>query len=299
MSITAFSGPLISFGQATSGDYNPEQGPSLFWGGAGILDPRSPFTYEPGQNFGSATAGFLGTSNILALNITPAASGTATVAALANVTSGTPMTLVSATGDGITVGASVKNYNTGQTVTGLLAVGGAAGRVSFGDSGTIQLWDPTTLTARALSVTGVAAGAGGAFLVSGYDIYGVPMTETITCAAGANTANGKKAFKYIASVTPQFTDAQNYSVGTTNLFGLPIRADYAGELLVNYNATLATAITTFVAADTATATATTGDVRGTIGVASATDGTKRLIVYQNPLLANIGAVTGLFGKTQA
>lgn len=299
MSITAFSGPLISFGQGTSSDYNPELGPSLFYGGAGILDPRSPFTYEPGQNFGSATCGFLGSSNILTLNIAPAASGTATVAALANVTSGVAMTLVSATGNGITVGASVKNYNTGATVTGLLAVGGAAGRVSFGDSGTVQLWDPTTLTARALSVTGVASGSGGDFLVSGYDIYGVPMTETITCGAGVNTANGKKAFKYIASVVPQFTDAYNYSVGTTNLFGLPIRSDYAGDLTVNYNATLATSITTYVAADTATATATTGDVRGTIGVASATDGTKRLIVYQNPLVANIGSVTGLFGKTQA
>ena len=299
MSITAFSGPLISFGSAASNDYNPEAGPSLFFGGTGLLDPRGPFNYQPGQNFGAATCGFLGNSNILSVNAAPATKAAAAVAAVANVVSGTAMTLVSVTGSGITVGASVVNYNTGGTVTGLLAVGAAAGRTSFGDSGTIQLWDPTTLTARALSVTGVSASVGGDFLISGYDIYGVPMTETITAAAGVATTNGKKAFKYIASVVPQFTDANNYSVGTTDLFGLPIRSDLAGDITVNFNATLATSITTYVAAVTTTASATTGDVRGTIGIASASDGTKRLMVFQNPLVANVASVTGLFGVTQA
>ena len=42
MSITAFSGPAIVFGQNTIGsitDYNPDLGPSLFWGG--VVELRS------------------------------------------------------------------------------------------------------------------------------------------------------------------------------------------------------------------------------------------------------------------
>ena len=62
MSISAVSGPVVSYGQAPYADYNPEAGPSLFYSGVGILDPRPQFTYEPGQAFGNITAGFLGTT---------------------------------------------------------------------------------------------------------------------------------------------------------------------------------------------------------------------------------------------
>lgn len=57
MSISAFSGPVISFGQAPYADYNPETAPSLFINGTGILDPRPQFIYSPGQNMGSIAAG--------------------------------------------------------------------------------------------------------------------------------------------------------------------------------------------------------------------------------------------------
>jgi hypothetical protein len=50
---------------------------------------------------------------------------------------------------------------------------------------------------------------------------------------------------------------------------------------------------------TSPATTTTGDVRGTYAVQSATDKTKRLFFYQNPPVTNIGSVAGLFGVTQA
>jgi hypothetical protein len=61
------------------------------------------------------------------------------------------------------------------------------------------------------------------------------MSENITLSAG-NTVAGKKAFKYIKSVilsggTADTTHA--YSVGTTSVVGLPIRADTAAECVVN------------------------------------------------------------------
>ena len=51
MADTAFSGPLIVFGQNPTqpSDYNPDLGSSLFYAGGGILDPRQPFTYLPGE----------------------------------------------------------------------------------------------------------------------------------------------------------------------------------------------------------------------------------------------------------
>lgn len=377
MSITAFSGPVVSFGQNTIGvtDYNPDLGPSLFWGGVGRIDPRPNFNYVPGQGSGSFSAGF-GTSDAMTVNYAPYALSTSAIAAAANVTNGTAMTLVSSnsTSTGVSVSASCVNYNTGSTVTGLLLIDGfasftgvvasnvltvssltgtvtvgmtlsgtgvtsgttivnqltgAAGGTGtytvtgaatvssttitgqmtggytalaqpFGQSATIYLWNPQCLIARAVSITGSTSATGGAFLVSGYDIYGVPMTETITAASGTATTNGKKAFKYIASVVPQFTDAHNYSVGTTDIYGLPLRSDFFGDVAINYNATGITASTGYVAAvTTSPATATTGDVRGTYALQSAADGSKRLIVRQFVLPANAGSITGLFGVTQA
>ena len=52
-------------------------------------------------------------------------------------------------------------------------------------------------------------GANITFTVSGYDIYGYPMTNAITVTSGSTsgtTVNGTKAFKYITSVTPSVTD---------------------------------------------------------------------------------------------
>jgi hypothetical protein len=380
MSITAFSGPVISYGQNTVGsnpsitDYNPDLGPSLFWGGVGRIDPRPNFNYIPGQNFGAFTAGFA-TSDAQTISYAPYALSTSAIAAAANVTSGTAMTLVStnSTSTGVSVGASCTNYNTGQTVTGLLMVDGftsftgvvasnvltvssltgtvtvgmtlsgtgvatgtlvvnqltgAPGGVGtytvtgnatvssttitgqatgttalaqpFGQSNTVYLWNPQAVVSRAVSVTGSASATGGNILISGYDIYGVPMSEVIAAPASATTVNGKKAFKYIASVVPQFTDAHNYSVGTTDIYGLPLRADFFSDVAINYNNAVVTANTGFTAAvTTSPATTGTGDVRGTYALQSAADGSKRLSIRQFILPANAGSLTGLFGVTQA
>lgn len=130
--------------------------------------------------------------------------------------------------------------------------------------------DPRQCIARGI-VTTVSAGTSSSnhLVVHGWDIYGEPMTESIACSAATNY--GKKAFKYIGSVVPDFTDnTNNYTVGTSDVFGFAQRADYLEETLVWWDSALVvgTAATSadygFVAADTTNpATTTTGDVRGT------------------------------------
>ena len=375
MSITANSGPYISFGQTPYGnEYNPDLAPSLFWGGVARLDPRTNFTYLPGQASGSLTAGFA-TSDTMTINYAPYTLSTSAIAAAANVTSGTAMTLVStnSTSTGVSVGATCTNQTTGIAVTGLLLIdgyasftgvvaanvltvssltgtvtvgmtlsgtgvatgtlvtgqltgpAGGAGTYSvtgnatvgsttitgqmtgtpallqpFGQSQTVGIWNPQALVSRAVSVTGSASSTGGNILISGYDIYGMPMSEVIAAPAGASTVNGKKAFKYIASVTPQFTDAHNYSVGTTDIYGFPLRSDFFGDVAINYNSAAITANTGYTAAvTTSPATTGTGDVRGTYALQSAADGSKRLMIRQFVLAANMGSNAGLFGVTQA
>lgn len=127
---------------------------------------------------------------------------------------------------------------------------------------------------RGVRITGVASGTGGNFTVRGWDIYGNAMSELIVVGAGVNTVYGKKAFKYIASITPAFTDAHNYSVGTSDVFGFAFRTTLWEDVRASWNAILMTVTQGFLGADTTSpATTTTGDVRGTIQTSAIGGGT--------------------------
>jgi hypothetical protein len=136
-------------------------------------------------------------------------------------------------------------------------------------------------------------------------VYGFPMTETVTIApASALTIAGLKAWKYISSITPGFTDATyTYSVGTNDVIGFPIRSDnfqsgvsFDVSLMMN-NAAI-TATTGYIAAVKTTATATTGDVRGTYALQTSANGTLAFSVKQDPLVPNINSAVGLYGVSQ-
>lgn len=148
-------------------------------------------------------------------------------------------------------------------------------------AGAAQVWDSKQIGGRVLAYTSGTTVAG-TVTTTGYDVYGQLMHETVTPVA-SSTVNGLKAFKYILSVVPSGIN-NTLSIGTADLFGLPIRTDIAESLNTYYATTFLTAQTTFVAAVLTTPTAATGDVRGTIGVPSATNGSNRLFVYSNPSL---------------
>ena len=114
-----------------------------------------------------------------------------------------------------------------------------------------------------------------AFTVSGYDYYGQPMSEVITVATAATAVTGLKAFYQISGVTIAGS-ATAVVVGTSDVLGLPVRVFNVSYVAsVKSNNTLAQDAGTFVAAATATATTTTGDVRGTYAPATASDGIVR------------------------
>lgn len=135
--------------------------------------------------------------------------------------------------------------------------------------------DPRQTCQRAVVITGVSGGAGGNFLVTGVVSSGQTATQLVTIGAGAVTGTTKKTFKYILSVVPQFTDAHNYSVGTTDIYGFLTKVSVWDDVLVTYGGVTMTTSNGFTAADGATATNLTGDVCGTVlatSIAGASNG---------------------------
>jgi hypothetical protein len=141
-----------------------------------------------------------------------------------------------------------------------------------------------------------------AFTINGYDYYGQAMSEVITVATAATAVTGKKAFYQVTSATIAGS-ATAVVIGTSDVLGLPVRVfNVAYVTSVKSNSTLAQDAGTFVAADMATATTTTGDVRGTYTPATASDGTVRTVmtialpgIAVGPNATRVGAL----GVTQA
>lgn len=303
---TALSGPLIIYGsrspqgEAATGTSNANLGPSLCWGGMGLFDPRAQY-----DRIRYGAIGFLGSSDIPVIDAVPSTLAVANISASQSPAAGA-ITIVTTSGAGVTVLATALTvWPSGNIVpVGALALDGSPGLVTFGrtqlssGNSVVSLYDPTKALARNIRITSGGNDSGITFTVKGYDVYGFPMTETIT-GANAGVASGKKAFKFVVSITQSASVASTMSVGTGDVYGFPIRVDTIGYVGMVWNGSLVTANTGWLTSDTTTpATATTGDVRGTYGVQSASDGTKRLQVYVTPSTANIGTNAGLFGQTQ-
>lgn len=158
---------------------------------------------------------------------------------------------------------------------------------------------------RAVSVTiGTGTITNRNVTINGFDYYGQAMSEVIaTGTTQSTTVNGKKAFYIVTSATVSGAVGGTTALGTTDVIGLPVRVFDAGYIVnAKYNNTLAANAGTFVAADTATATTTTGDVRGTFDPDGACDGIKRLVIcIALPAIAVGPNATrvGALGVTQA
>jgi hypothetical protein len=360
--------PLAIAGNTALIDPNSDAGPSGWFQGDSVIDPRFIFPKDQVQGqTGKAVAHFIAPS-IMSISQIPVAAGAANIASVAGVTSGTALALASSGVLGVTLNVPIvpisNMWNAQAPVTAAITldfgfafanctsgnvqvtvanafdfsvgmplviggVGNAGATIpllcnvaSIVDTTHITLttpplatnatapvgmgniWGPSevfsqlsnmTPTAhqpfmaggsglfldgrqavtRGLRIVGVSGGTGGTFTVAGWDIYGMPMHETITVGAGAVTGWGVKAWKYISSITPNFTDAHAYTVGTSDVFGFAYRCPLWENVEVSWNATYMSATQGFTAPLSliTTSTATTADVRGTIQTSAAGGGT--------------------------
>jgi hypothetical protein len=158
---------------------------------------------------------------------------------------------------------------------------------------------------RAVSITiGAGTIAATNVTISGFDFYGQAMSEVIsTGTTQSTTVPGAKAFYRVSQVAVAGDCGATIAVGTTDIFGIPVRVTDAGYVAsVGWNNTLARNGGSFTAAATATATTGTGDVRGTYAPSTAADGIKRLVmgillpaIAVGPNATRLGAL----GVTQA
>ena len=306
MTKTALTGPLIAYGSrsplgtGTGGSSNADAAPSLLYGGFGYIDPRAGYNVT---KYGAIGIG----GNSCIINQVPSAISAVNIAASQSPGAGA-INLVSTTGAGITVLASpLTVFPSGNVIpTGALAIDGVPGQVQFGQvqvsSGysVVQFYDPQKAIARAVSLASGGNDSGITYTVSGYDVYGYPQTQTL---AGGNvgTVTTKKAFKFITGVTASGSVAGTLTIGTSDVYGFAMLSSFWGDMDIVWNNANITVNTGYLAADTTSpATASTGDVRGTYLTPSASDGTKRLLIYAFPILANLALGTpGLFGQTPA
>lgn len=132
--------------------------------------------------------------------------------------------------------------------------------------------------ARRVTLTSAGNASGTQFLISGFDIYGAPMSQQIA-GPNANTVATLKTFKSVVSVTPLGTNAATVSVGFNDALGMPVRINDAGYIAdPKWAGSLAQDAGTFVPADGAVATNLTGDVRGVYTPSSAANGVRRLVM---------------------
>lgn len=132
-------------------------------------------------------------------------------------------------------------------------------------AGVAAVFNPLETLARNVSISGNAGSTAQNFTVRGYDVYGMAMSEVIAFAGGAVTTFGKKAFKYIASVTPATTDAgHTLSVGIADTIGFHLRSDRWEYANIFYNGTFVTTSAGWLAA----VAPASGDVRGTVQLSS-------------------------------
>lgn len=189
------------------------------------------------------------------------------------------------------------------------------------EAGLARIYNPREMLSRNIALQGVTAlQSAYSCVVSGWDVWGAPMTEVISAAVTVTSFVGKKAFKYISSITVGTALAGNQTVayGLGDTVGLPVRADYWEEIYATWNGVAMANFSGFTGAVTSAATSTTGDVRGTLqlstsivtgGLATAmsviaSNGTGRLFVVMSvpptpAVLATPINQTPMFGVAQS
>lgn len=322
MTITANSGPYVAFGTVTSAsgvdmEHNPDRGPSVCDLGMMRIDPRAPFGFQPGSASSKPFFGWAGPFSGPVVDQAPSAVSSNIIAATQVPVGGTALTLNTVSSNGFGAATTINAFEGGST--SVRAIDGAMTGAAFGVSGGVNIWNPATAISRTLTIFGSSQGSSAeAWSIAGRDIYGQKMTELVLGASTGQSSNvgavTKKAFKYISAITPSTVNGSIGStlvtVGTNDVFGLPIRVDHPAYAQVWFGASsvalqlFSTGSGYVFASTAATATSTTGDVRGTVAsTITSTAAGFRVVIVASPSVANLLTVTtsntaGLVGVTQ-
>lgn len=303
MTITTVAGPQITYGITLSSsgadfEHNPDRGPSFSDLGEGLLDPRPPFMFAPGQASSKPFYGWPGLFGGPVVDQAPSAVSSNVIAATQVPVGGTALTLNANTSLGFGAATTINAYE-GGTVS-IRAIDSPMTGLAFGVSGGANLWNPQTAVARTLQITGSALGTSAeSWSVAGRDLYGQKMTELIQGAS--ITVSGKKAWKYISSIVPSTVNGAIGStlviVGTNDTYGFPLRIDHPAYVTAWQGnpsaALLITGSSQYHAfAVTSAAANNTGDVRGTISstITSTTAGFK-IVMFISPSAQNLQAAS--------
>ncbi len=320
MTITAYSGPVVSFGtvQTSSAgtglsgndmEHNEQRGPMVSDLGDAMMDPRVAYAYQPGSGVTAKTFGFY--NNTAMVDFVPHAVNSSAFVASSVVSTGTTTFVIpSSQSSNALITTTIIAPETGKTSESLLAIDSTAAFVTFGSAGTVAAWNPSAGTGRNITITFSATNDAGAITVAGRDMYGYKMTETITIG-GTNTFAGQKAFKYVSSITNATTPVSTgVIIGIGDVYGLPLYTPYNGinaQVYVSAASSLAALASTHALTigfpSTGTAVSTSADVRGTYGSTTASNGTIRIQMVVTPTASAAAAVassnvTPLFGATQ-
>lgn len=193
---------------------------------------------------------------------------------------------------GVRIGTCFQ-YNLGAPVA--LDTDGLATSQSPGGAGDLTLAANTMDVARNVTITSAGNDSGVTFTVTGTDGHGIAVVEEIT-GANAGTAAGAKAFGTVSSIAISGASAGTVTAGWGDVLGLPVRLNALANLLFFHAGdTEELASATVVVGDATAATATTGDVRGTITPNTACDGST---VYHATMFADGSSAASVGGVAQ-
>ena len=164
----------------------------------------------------------------------------------------------------------------------------AVSTISTATGESASVWELDVPRNISINVTHSSAVVAMSFTVTGYDAWGYKLAETfsITASGTTKTAAGKKAFAAVESISytvAASVQANTVNVGIGDVLGLPYKAAAKADVLRVFFDDAADDSATVVAAVTTEATATTGDVRGTVDPDSACDGSEIAVwMYVDP-----------------
>ncbi|HJT94524.1 MAG TPA: hypothetical protein VJ777_21715, partial [Mycobacterium sp.] len=290
MTITAYSGPVVSFGVTLSStgngltgndlEHNSQRAPDISDLGHAMMDPRQAYAYQPGSGVTLETFSFyrgVATVDYVPAAITNTASAFVPLTTVATGVSGA-FTLTAASSANGTYSTTIIAPETGRVSEALIAIDSTAAYVTFGTDGTVVAWNPGAGTGRNITINKSSNLDAGTYTVYGRDMYGFKMTEQITSSSSKNVF-GVKAFKYISSITNTTTPTStSVSIGFGDIYGFPFAVPYCGAntdvrvLASAYSSAVAVALSSAnvaLASTAATQTSTTPDVRGTYASSTA------------------------------